>query len=190
MSVVSFAFAPVSAAGVGSAARLMTQRFLPYSPERDIYQLLQVDPRAETDEILDAWRRLARAFHPDRNGSYRANEEMQVVNAVRDLLTNPAARAEYDRERQRWITTVPPTNGHPTPGEQILPGVVRSMSRAPQLDWGPTPLARTARAVGAGMHAFFVELVPARCERCGGAIGRTDERCWICGFPTTAPRRP
>jgi hypothetical protein len=167
----------------------MTQRFLPYSPERDIYQLLQVDPRAETDEILDAWRRLARAFHPDRNGSFRANEEMQVVNAVRDLMTNPAARAEYDRERQRWITTVPTTNGHPTPREEPLPKAW-PVPRAPQLDWGPTPLARTARAVGAGLMAFVVELVPLRCERCGGAIGRTDARCWICGFPTSAPRRP
>src|SRR5437764_7633727 len=81
----------------------MTQRFLPYTPDRDIYRLLQVDPRAEPDEIMDAWRRLARTFHPDRNGSQRATEEMQVVNAVRDLLSDPAARAAYDRERRRWM---------------------------------------------------------------------------------------
>ena len=86
----------------------MTQRFLPYSPERDVYRLLQVDPRAEPDEIMDAWRRLARTFHPDRNGSQRATEEMQVVNAVRDLLSDPAARAEYDRERHRWMASPVP----------------------------------------------------------------------------------
>src|SRR5207244_12821076 len=79
----------------------MTQRFLPYSPERDVYRLLQVDPRARPEEIMDAWRRLARTFHPDRNGSQRATEEMQVVNAVRALLADPAARAEYDGQRVR-----------------------------------------------------------------------------------------
>jgi curved DNA-binding protein CbpA len=171
----------------------MTQRLLPYSPERDIYQLLQVDPRAETDEILDAWRRLARTFHPDRNGSYRANEEMQVVNAVRDLMTNPTARAEYDRERQRWITAGSATNGHDLgPRERTLYSSTRPLrrARAPELGRVSTGLGRTARALGAGLRTFAVELLPRRCERCGGAVGRTDARCWICGFPTTAPRNP
>src|ERR1700693_3362242 len=89
----------------------MIERFLPYSPDRDVYRLLQVDPRAGTDEILDAWRRLARTFHPDRNGSGRANEEMQIVNAVRDLLTDPGSRAAYDRERQRWMAAVSSSSG-------------------------------------------------------------------------------
>ena len=66
-------------------AEPMHQRLLPYSPDRDIYRLLQVDPRAGTDEVIAACRRLARAFHPDRNGSGRAHEEMQVVNAIRGL---------------------------------------------------------------------------------------------------------
>jgi ribosomal protein L37E len=35
---------------------------------------------------------------------------------------------------------------------------------------------------------FGAELLPARCERCGGTIGRHDSRCWICGFPTSNPR--
>jgi curved DNA-binding protein CbpA len=169
----------------------MTQRFLPYSPERDIYQLLQVDPRAETDEILDAWRRLARTFHPDRNGSYRATEEMQVVNAVRNLMTDPAARAEYDRERQRWITAGSATNGHdPGARARTLYSSGRPLAHAAELSGGSSGLGRTARALGAGLRTFAVELLPRRCERCGGAIGRADERCWICGFPTSALRRP
>ena len=81
----------------------MTQQFLPYAPERDIYRLLGVDPAAGDEELMEAWRRLARTFHPDRNMSTRSHEEMQVVNALRELIANPEARARYDRERSRWM---------------------------------------------------------------------------------------
>jgi curved DNA-binding protein CbpA len=166
----------------------MTQRFLPYSPERDIYRLLQVDPRAGSDEMLDAWRRLARTFHPDHNESMRAHEEMQVVNAVRDLITNPTARAQYDRERRRWMTDEP-TGAWRTISRPTHPiGVQRRKLPEPASPGSFPGPGRFARAVGLGMVAFGAALLPARCERCGGAISRTDQRCWICGFPTRAPR--
>jgi len=169
----------------------MIERFLPYSPDRDVYRLLQVDPRAGTEEILDAWRRLARTFHPDRNGSGRANEEMQVVNAVRDLLTDPTSRAAYDRERQRWMSTADGQPAARTNGWYGAPTARRPEGRAPDSPpTPPSPLGRTARALRIGVRAFAVELLPARCQRCGGAIGRSDPRCWICGFPTSAPRIP
>jgi curved DNA-binding protein CbpA len=83
----------------------MHQTLFPYHPQRDVYRLLQVDATANSDEISAACRRLARTFHPDRNRSPRATEEMQVINAVRDLLTNPAQRAAYDRSRYRFLFT-------------------------------------------------------------------------------------
>jgi curved DNA-binding protein CbpA len=163
-------------------------RFLPYSPERDVYRLLQVDPRAGTDEVLDAWRRLARTFHPDHNESVRAHEEMQVVNAVRELITDPTARAAYDRERQRWLA-----NGVSgawrtiyRPARSVV-AERRGLPKHPSSD-ALSGAARVARALGLGLLAFGVALSPARCARCAGAIGRTDQRCWICGFPTSAPR--
>jgi curved DNA-binding protein CbpA len=170
----------------------MTQRFLPYSPDRDIYRLLQVDPRAGPDEIMEAWRRLARTFHPDRNGSQRATEEMQVVNAVRDLLSDPDARAAYDRERRRWMAAPAPADR----GDRwrTLPGVAQSHGReqipATQLSPLQSRMGRTARAVGIGLRTFAVALLPTRCVACRGAIGRGDRYCWICGFPTSNPRRP
>ena len=81
----------------------MYPSLLPYSPERDVYRLLQVHPNANDEEITAACRRLARTFHPDRNRSNRAHEEMQVVNAVRHLLTDPRSRAAYDGARRRYL---------------------------------------------------------------------------------------
>ena len=92
----------------------MDPRLFPYSPERDVYRLLAISPRADHPEIVAACRRMARALHPDRNRSPRATEEMQVVNAVRSLLTDRAARAEYDAARMRFArqhlsgSSVPP----------------------------------------------------------------------------------
>src|SRR5918999_3234288 len=82
----------------------MHPSLLPYHPERDVYRLLQLKPAARRDEINAACRRLARTFHPDRNRSPRANDEMGVINAVRDMLLDDRERAAYDRARTRFLT--------------------------------------------------------------------------------------
>ncbi len=94
----------------------MTASLLPYAPERDVYRLLQVDPTASDQEIAVACRRLALAFHPDRNRSPRAHEEMQIVNAVRSLVSDPRARAAYDGARRRFLYYGERTVGTRAPG--------------------------------------------------------------------------
>lgn len=144
---------------------LMDQRLLPYAPDRDVYRLLQVDPRAGTDEIVDACRRLARTFHPDRNGSWRANEEMQVVNAIRGLLTDPASRAEYDIARWRFWAARDAAVLAPVPMEAPH----RSMFEI------------QVRAAWAGVRAAFGALAPPRCATCRGVINADDRYCMACG---------
>jgi curved DNA-binding protein CbpA len=155
----------------------MVQRLLPYSPERDIYRLLQVDPTAGSDEIVAACRRLARTFHPDRNWSPRATEEMQVVNAVRELLTDPASRAAYDGSRRRFLASM----------TTIATGVPRTPVRAPTLaDLARPRLGRTLRAVGAGVRTTIGALAPDRCPGCRAAVGSEDRYCGWCGTPVVA----
>jgi curved DNA-binding protein CbpA len=158
----------------------MSQRFLPYTPERDVYRLLGVQPDASSEELLDAWRRLARAFHPDRNDSARSHEEMQVVNALRLLVADPEARGEYDRERARWLANE--ASGVIRPGGRLRPG---SADRATTQRSGAE---RVAFAVGAGVRAFAIELTPARCPQCAAAMGRRDRRCDVCGAQVDGER--
>lgn len=62
------------------------------------YELLQIEEDATTDEIRAAWRRLARQHHPDRNpGCPVSDATMRALNQARDVLCDPAARADYDR---------------------------------------------------------------------------------------------
>lgn len=141
-------------------------RLLPYSPDRDVYRLLQVDPRAGTTEITAACRRLARTFHPDHNGSGRAHEEMQVVNAVRGLLTDPAARAEYDIARWRFWATRDASLHVPAT-------VVAPRARAGLSIW--------LRAALVGVRAALVALGPPRCATCRSVIASDDRYCAACG---------
>lgn len=146
---------------------------LPYRPDRDVYRLLGIPPNAGRVEIVAACRRLARAFHPDRNGSQRATEEMQVVNAVRSLLTDPASRAEYDQERVSFLrAAVRPvaTAAGPTPAGGAAPSL-------------PIAGARTARAAMAGMLAALHALAPVRCASCRAPVQPSYRFCGGCGAP-------
>ena len=151
----------------------MELRLLPYSPERDVYRLLQIDPRSTSAEIIAACRRLSRTFHPDTNQSPRANEEMQVVNAVRGLLTDPLTRAEYDLARMRFLAS------QSYRGYRSVRAPERPMPDAQK--GGSSIVARNARAVWLGVLAALTALAPARCGGCRSVIGRDDAFCVLCG---------
>jgi curved DNA-binding protein CbpA len=156
----------------------MLQPLLPYSPERDVYRLLGVPSTASIDEVNAACRRLARTFHPDRNESMRATAEMQVVNAVRQVMSDPRARAIYDRERYRFharrARPAPPRAGASVPLQVVVPA-----ARAE----GRSAIERYVRGLVAGARAVLESLAPARCRGCRTVISGDDAYCAACGTP-------
>jgi curved DNA-binding protein CbpA len=150
---------------------------LPYRPDRDVYRLLGVPPDAGRVEIVAACRRLARAFHPDRNGSDRATEEMQVVNAVRSLLSDPRSRAEYDRERTAFFA-VPAREA----AARGTPASVPARPSATPARRGSAPaVRRRARAIMSGLLTVARSLTPAHCPRCGADTEPEYRFCGSCG---------
>ena len=152
----------------------MTPRLLPYSPERDVYRLLGVPSSASLDEISAACRRLARTFHPDLNESGRATEEMQVINVVRQVMSDPEWRATYDRERYRFHAAMS------QPSEPMLnawpPISVRPA--APR-----NPLTRYVVAAAAAVRVTVAGLMRPRCRRCRMVVPDGDAFCVACGTP-------
>ena len=49
------------------------------------YDVLGVEQKASHDEIRRAYRRLARAVHPDKNGTPEAVERFQALNAANEV---------------------------------------------------------------------------------------------------------
>ena len=64
----------------------------------DHYEVLGVDRDASTDEIKKAFRRLARATHPDANpDNPNAEARFRQVAEAYEVLSDPQRRAQYDR---------------------------------------------------------------------------------------------
>lgn len=60
----------------------------------DPYKILGVSPDASDEEIKQAYRRLAKKYHPDLNpGDEAAAEKMQQINAAYEQIKNPEKAA-------------------------------------------------------------------------------------------------
>ena len=67
-------------------------------PDFDLYEELEVSPRASEEVIQAAYRRLAQTFHPDH---YKGPDSgrMTRLNVAREFLSDSLKRADYDRQR-------------------------------------------------------------------------------------------
>ena len=58
---------------------------------------MEVSEQANYREIRAAYRRLAKKYHPDVNGSLYAEETIKTINAAFEVLSDKEKRSEYDR---------------------------------------------------------------------------------------------
>ncbi len=64
--------------------------------DKNYYEVLMVHPKAERIVIEAAFRRLARAYHPDVCDSLDAHSKMVLFNEAWEVLGNEDSRREYD----------------------------------------------------------------------------------------------
>lgn len=80
----------------------------------DYYQVLGVEPKATSEEIKHAFRRLALKTHPDRNpGDQKAEEQFKKINEAYGVLIDPHKREQYDLFRKHGYTRDPRTQQGP-----------------------------------------------------------------------------
>lgn len=113
---------PIAIAALGVYARFVTTASTDKSraggPTITLYAVLGISPDSDPATIRDAFRRLARRYHPDRGGDAR---HMSAINKAWAELGDPELRAAYDHrmgiERQANVTAAPeppePVTGSP-----------------------------------------------------------------------------
>jgi len=70
---------------------------------KDYYQILSVSRNASEKEIKQAYRRLARKYHPDLNlGDKSAEAKFKEINAAYEVLSDPEKRKKYDQFGEQW----------------------------------------------------------------------------------------
>jgi curved DNA-binding protein CbpA len=76
-------------------------------PSDDFYALLGIDADANGAQVRRVWRKLALRWHPDRAGP-GATATFQKLSAAYAVLSDPVARAAYDRRRVPPAKSAPP----------------------------------------------------------------------------------
>lgn len=69
----------------------------------DYYERLEVEKNTSIEEIKNAYRRLARQYHPDLNPRNKvAEEKFKQICEAYEVLSNPNSRVQYDQAGRDW----------------------------------------------------------------------------------------
>ena len=72
-------------------------------PFVDYYQILGLDKTASEKDIKNAYRKMARKYHPDLNPDDKAAEKkFQELNEANEVLSDPEKRKKYDQYGKDW----------------------------------------------------------------------------------------
>jgi hypothetical protein len=63
----------------------------------DYYEILGVSRSASPTEIRNAYRKLAKLYHPDRNNTEGAKSAMVLINEAYEILSDPNKKRGYDQ---------------------------------------------------------------------------------------------
>jgi DnaJ-class molecular chaperone len=92
---------------------------------KDYYEVLGIKRGAPDDQIKQAYRKLARKFHPDLNpGDKAAEERFKELQEAYDVLSETEDRKLYDQYGENW-RAVKAGGGAPPPGWEGAPRSTR-----------------------------------------------------------------
>lgn len=158
----------------------------------DYYAQLGIDADADAAELRRAWRRLVLRWHPDRAGP-GATATFQTISAAYAVLSDPAARAAYDRERGGGARRSGDGSGAhasapPARAQKRAPGVMLSRltgsldallasGAARRAEAGTIELFLSAQEAAQGGMVSISMRVLVRCPECEAGDAASCARC-------------
>ena len=159
---------------------------MPTDSQQDYYALLGVRPEVSFAELRRVWRRLAKRWHPDHAG-HAATAGFQNLSAAYEVLSDPVARAAYDRRRGIPQSTSPypqtgtaPRRKAPGVGLRRLSGPLNSLVAcgvARQVGEDVIEIFPSAQEAATGGMVTISLRVPVRCPACAGNALALCNRC-------------
>ena len=74
---------------------------------KDFYAILGIERDAPIEGVKTAYRKMAAAFHPDRNAAPDAPAKFRDAQEAYDILSEPEKRRAYDESRRRSLVEDP-----------------------------------------------------------------------------------
>ncbi len=150
---------------------------------RDYYNILGVERSASADEVKKAYRKLARRWHPDHNGTDEAAGRFKDIAEAYRVLSDAERRARYDRLGPLYTE-----DGRPPRPEEVneVVGTMlgnlfrwRSAERGEDLRY---TISVTLEDVATGGEREIHVPRRIRCRTCTGAGAETNARarCDVC----------
>lgn len=144
---------------------------------RDPYLLLGVQRQASPSDITRAYRRAARATHPDNHpGDPAAAEQFNAVTDAYETLRDPRRRAAYDQAHPAVRSAANRRVAGSDPGPVWL-DTPRPDHSARDIRFSPAPRGR-----GAYLRVGPVEVMPPGRQRSAAPYGTQDEFSHIAAF--------
>jgi len=124
----------------------MAQQQIDFDPAVDYYKALGVPEGATADEIKKAYRKLAKANHPDSTGGDKAKESrFKTASAAYDVLGDAKKRAAYDQIRAGGMRGFPGGGSGTYTTQGTGPGVFDLGDLFGQFFGGSAPGGRSGR---------------------------------------------
>lgn len=174
--------------------------------QQDFYKVLGISRQANEQQIRNAYRTLARQYHPDVNHSAGAEERFKRINEAYQVLSDPDKRRRYDRFGAEWERYKAPDDGGDATqwfagATRSSPGARGSAGQAERRSTGASfesifrtrqqtrnrrgedhevPVEISLREAFSGTTRVFDVRVPSACPACDGSGLHRSGICFQC----------